>query len=347
MSNYLYPTDKINTQPRLPFYRKRVFYVANLSVIFLCVLLFLLVSLLKEAPESNVVGRIEYRRSSLCVFLRPDTYVTEPKFGFTRLSAQEFFLEINGSTRGYNSETAYSHGVLSGIKREFSSGNITRLTFSFRNLPDNPEITFVPSPPHFAITFNRQYDDKFIVVVDPGHGGIFPGAVGSGGTREKDITLDIALRLRDMFSGNSEVEIVLTRESDMRVSISERIRIAGFWDADFFMSLHANSAPNRQVNQTEVYYAGRRSYNPANIIRNELQRELGDGSGKVRRRGFAVIRNTRNRAGAVLVEMMYLSNPEGERMLNDNECKIRIVRSLYNSIIGIMNRVNGSDPPNR
>jgi len=91
------------------------------------------------------------------------------------------------------------------------------------------------------------------VIVDPGHGGTDPGAIGVGGLREKDVTLRLSkllsARLRAM-----GFEVVSTRETDRSVSLEERTAIAEASKGDVFISLHANSAPRRTVEGIETYY---------------------------------------------------------------------------------------------
>lgn len=83
------------------------------------------------------------------------------------------------------------------------------------------------------------------IVIDPGHGGRDPGSIGR--TRhglEKDLTLDIALRLRDILKKNSRYEIIMTRDKDLYVSLDERRRIANHHAGDLFISIHCNSVSN-------------------------------------------------------------------------------------------------------
>jgi N-acetylmuramoyl-L-alanine amidase len=91
------------------------------------------------------------------------------------------------------------------------------------------------------------------VIVDPGHGGSDPGAIGVGGLREKDVTLRLsemlAVKLREM-----GFRVVATRERDRFVSLEERTAIAEASNGDVFVSLHANAAPRRSVQGIETYY---------------------------------------------------------------------------------------------
>ena len=94
------------------------------------------------------------------------------------------------------------------------------------------------------------------IVLDPGHGGKDVGSVTPDGHYEKDITLDIALRLRDLLKAQQDVEVLLTRDTDERVLLSQRARFANDSKADLFLSIHLNwlePATNRGV---ETFYLG-------------------------------------------------------------------------------------------
>ncbi|MFO7155694.1 MAG: N-acetylmuramoyl-L-alanine amidase [Pseudomonadota bacterium] len=93
------------------------------------------------------------------------------------------------------------------------------------------------------------------VVVDPGHGGEREGAVGPGGTREKDVALEISLRLARILRQLGH-EVILTRESDVSLGLAERTRLANEREADLFVSIHANSAPSARsrVQGVETYF---------------------------------------------------------------------------------------------
>ena len=91
------------------------------------------------------------------------------------------------------------------------------------------------------------------VVLDPGHGGKDPGAVGVGGIREKDVTLTIAKALAADLEQRG-FRVVLTRDGDRAIDLEERTAIAEASGGDLFVSLHANAAPRRSVRGVETYY---------------------------------------------------------------------------------------------
>jgi N-acetylmuramoyl-L-alanine amidase len=91
-------------------------------------------------------------------------------------------------------------------------------------------------------------------VIDPGHGGE-PGATSESGVTEKEITLDVALRLRRLLE-NGPFEVLLTRETDRRVSLDQRVAFANEHKADLFLSIHVNWMEPHTIRALETYYVG-------------------------------------------------------------------------------------------
>ncbi len=134
-------------------------------------------------------------------------------------------------------------------------------------LADSPRLTPVAEPSArfdvpdldrlpIAELFNLQVNT---IVIDPGHGGRDPGALGPAGGQEKDITLDVALRLRDRLARRHGARVLMTRETDVEVALGERVAFANENDADLFVSLHVNSIPDASVAPLETYYFGLRA----------------------------------------------------------------------------------------
>ncbi|UCH92100.1 MAG: N-acetylmuramoyl-L-alanine amidase [Candidatus Aminicenantes bacterium] len=95
-----------------------------------------------------------------------------------------------------------------------------------------------------------------LILIDPGHGGEDPGTRGRLGTEEKDITLDIAMKLRDRLKKYPGYQILMTREKDITLSLNHRIDIAKSCGADLFISIHINYIPDKPINTIETYYFG-------------------------------------------------------------------------------------------
>ncbi len=92
------------------------------------------------------------------------------------------------------------------------------------------------------------------IVLDPGHGGRDPGAIGPRGILEKDIVLSLAKKLARKLRKELAVKVILTRQDDSYVPLEDRTAIANAENADLFISLHTNASPNRRTRGVESYY---------------------------------------------------------------------------------------------
>ncbi len=92
------------------------------------------------------------------------------------------------------------------------------------------------------------------IVIDPGHGGKDPGAIGKGGLKEKDVALDIALRLKKRLLADCKCRVLMTRSTDVFIPLEERTAYANTVDADLFISIHVNSNPRKKANGVETYF---------------------------------------------------------------------------------------------
>ena len=91
------------------------------------------------------------------------------------------------------------------------------------------------------------------IVIDPGHGGHDPGTIGPRGLQEKDLVLDVALRLERLVRQELGTEVLLTRSTDVFIPLEERTAIANQKEADLFVSIHANAARNSSARGIETY----------------------------------------------------------------------------------------------
>ena len=154
-----------------------------------------------------------------------------------------------------------------------------------------------------------------LIIIDPGHGGEDPGALGSH-SKEKDINLSISLLLRDKLR-RSGINIVMTRESDVFVDLDDRCTIANKNKADYFISIHCNSAENNDATGLETYCisSGGKAYELAKVIQKEMIAYLSVRDRGVKFANFYVLRETD--MPAVLIENLFISNPNEEVLLND------------------------------
>lgn len=163
---------------------------------------------------------------------------------------------------------------------------------------------------------------KFIVVIDPGHGGKDPGAVGSGGTREKDVVLQVARKLKSRIDREKGMKAILTRDSDKFIPLRERMDIAHQHKADLFISVHADANPSSRVRGSSVYIL---SENGASSEAARLMAES-ENSYEVKFGGRS-LSNTSDRIASVLLDLS--QNAMIDRSLN-----------LAKGVLGELSKVN-------
>ncbi|MGE5554532.1 MAG: N-acetylmuramoyl-L-alanine amidase [Betaproteobacteria bacterium] len=171
------------------------------------------------------------------------------------------------------------------------------------------------------------------IFLDPGHGGADPGAMGPSGLMEKEVNLDLALRLRQILA-EAGAEVTLSRESDLFVPLHERPRVANSLEADIFISLHANANPKTWESGTETYYHPDRpdSRELAAALEKQLLEALRLRDRSIRpTREFVVIREAS--MPSVLVEVAFLSNPAEERLLADPQFRQNAAAAIAEGIM--------------
>ncbi|MGB9886582.1 MAG: N-acetylmuramoyl-L-alanine amidase [Moorellales bacterium] len=183
------------------------------------------------------------------------------------------------------------------------------------------------------------------VVVDPGHGGVDPGAVGPAGTREKDITLAISLRLRDLLV-KAGASVAMTRETDVdlgtpgkplgarkREDLDRRIALAREHRAEIYLGIQANAFGSRWSGAQTFYDPGSvEGRLLAEAIQAELVRILGNTNRRARPLDLYLLRNLPVPA-AVIVEVGFLSNPQEERLLNDPYYQQKVAVAVYSGVV--------------
>ena len=125
---------------------------------------------------------------------------------------------------------------------------------------------------------------QVVVAIDAGHGGQDPGAIGQGGTREKNVTIAIARKLRTLLNADPMFKGVLTRDGDYFISVMGRSDVARKQNANVLVSIHADAAPNRQAKGASVWVLSNRRANSEMagwLEQHEKQSELLGGAGDV------------------------------------------------------------------
>lgn len=172
-----------------------------------------------------------------------------------------------------------------------------------------------------------------IVVIDPGHGGQDPGAVSNDGVKEKDVVLSVGLELAKLLQKEG-YKVVMTRDADYYITLSDRAQLANNLQADAFISIHVNAAVNSTAKGIETFY----HYTPqdwrSSILAPNLQQALME-SLKSQNRGvkqadFHVVRETT--MPSVLVELGFISNNEDKSMMINPSFPLQTAEALLKGI---------------
>ena len=173
---------------------------------------------------------------------------------------------------------------------------------------------------------------RFTVVIDPGHGGRDPGAVGIGGLQEKVVVNDIAPQVAAILRAQG-VNVVMTRESDIEVDLAPRVQTAERANASVFVSIHANaiSMSRPDVNGLETFYASPAGERFADTVHNTVLRAMGMRDRRVRSARFYVIRRTS--MPAILIETGFVTGAEDAPNLADPAWRERMSEAIAEGIL--------------
>ncbi|MBH8550825.1 N-acetylmuramoyl-L-alanine amidase [Nostocaceae cyanobacterium CENA357] len=177
---------------------------------------------------------------------------------------------------------------------------------------------------------------RVVVMIDPGHGGKDPGAVGIGGTREKDIILPISKRIAQVLQQNG-VQVKMTRDSDYFVSLPGRVNLAEKANADVFISIHANSLGlgRPDVSGLETYYYDS-GLSLARAVHNSILRSVNVKDRGVRRARFYVLR--KSSMPSILVETGYLTGREDIAKLRSSAYQNQMADAIARGILQYLKR---------
>ena len=182
--------------------------------------------------------------------------------------------------------------------------------------------------------------NKFSVVLDPGHGGPDPGAIGIGGIRETDVVLEVSKIVKKLLSEKG-VKVMLTRKNDIDLDLPPRVSFANNTGADIFVSIHANASrgKRRDINGLETFYfRGWRGRLLAKRIQKQILKvSPGSPDRGVKQGRFYVIKNTR--MPAVLVEIGFLTGRLDARRLEKTTHRKRLAYAITKGILEYLLKV--------
>jgi N-acetylmuramoyl-L-alanine amidase len=246
--------------------------------------------------------------------------------------------------------------------------------------PERKHVQGNPSDGPKPISSARE--SRWHVIIDAGHGGKDPGATGPSGLVEKDVVLDIAIRLRDLMRRELPWRVTLTRDTDVFIPLEERTAIANSAGADLFVSIHANAAERSEAHGIETYFldlasdeqsmrvAARENATPLSKV-NDLQHILRDLLMTSKRNESSLLAGSVQRAmvqappagknsrdlgvkhapflvlmgaemPAILIEAGFISHPVEERRLADPKHRAQVARAIFEGIKDYLVTTNGS-----
>ncbi|HBE80708.1 MAG TPA: hypothetical protein DDW65_23420 [Firmicutes bacterium] len=199
----------------------------------------------------------------------------------------------------------------------------------------NYKLEYSTDRKQMTIHFNHSPVIGKTIVIDPGHGGIDNGAVGRQ-IREKDVNLEIAMRLKDLLEAVG-ADVILTRTDDYFVGLYERPYLANNLGAALFISVHTNNHPDLTVHGIEVFhFPGREtSQMLAQDILAKITQYTGLAGLGVKQDNFVVIREAQ--MPSILVEVGFLSNFQEESIIKTPEFKDNAAMGIYQGILDYCN----------
>lgn len=193
-----------------------------------------------------------------------------------------------------------------------------------RPTPVNPELRLPRS-------LSTVPNGRRVVVIDPGHGGPDPGAIGIGGLRETDIVLDIGQQVTNLLEQQG-ITVVLTRNGEYDLGLEPRVQMAERANATIFVSIHANAMPaNRtDISGIETYYydSGKQL---AQVIHQTILEDTGARDRRIRQARFYVIRRTT--MPAVLVEVGFVTGVDDAAQLSTPAYRSRMAAAIARGIL--------------
>jgi N-acetylmuramoyl-L-alanine amidase len=208
------------------------------------------------------------------------------------------------------------------------------------------------------------------IVIDAGHGGHDSGTLGVDGIQEKDVVLDVALRVGKLLHERLGAEIIYTRSDDTFIPLETRTAIANKAQADLFLSIHANSSPDPTARGVEVYYlavSGASIHQLSDLVKKITLKDkiaesrefaadvegslfggLTKGNAGLKDRGvkkapFVVLIGAN--MPSILAEISFVTNAKDAEQLREPDYRQRVAESLYAGVAKYENSLAGAKPP--
>lgn len=179
---------------------------------------------------------------------------------------------------------------------------------------------------------NFKVKNNYIVVLDAGHGGEELGAKSPNGFLEKNINLSICNHINNFFKNIDKVDIKNTRVNDIKIDLSDRVKLCSFLGGDAFVSIHQNAFDNEKVNGIESYYYFKENYSKelSEVIHKNLIQETNAFDRGIKNSNFVVLRE--NIVPCVLIECGFITNNDEFNKLLDDKYQKSISLAIFKGI---------------
>ena len=262
------------------------------------------------------LGKPNKGNTRLVIEFKEKTYLTPLNWRMIALDENRWRIKL------FNTRYSFKKISEGSVKQEIRNGNAKQnFLYSNKRVPDYLQLPNVKQ-------------NKFSVVLDPGHGGPDPGAIGIGGLRETDVVLEVSEIVKKLLSEKG-VKVWLTRKNEVDLDLPPRVSFANRKNADIFVSIHANASrgKRRDINGLETfYYRGWRGRSLAKRIQKQILKvSPGSPDRGVKQGRFYVIKNTS--MPAVLVEIGFLTGKLDARRLEKTSHRKRIAYAIAKGIL--------------
>lgn len=167
------------------------------------------------------------------------------------------------------------------------------------------------------------------ILVDPGHGGLDPGAI-SGGVQEKDVVLNVSTLLKSKLEALG-ADVAMTRHLDETLTLQQRLDASNQLCPDVFVAIHGNSVARQHIRGIETYYYDSRDQKLADVFLDTLSSELHEQAKWSRARSLFVLDG--NNVPATLVEIGYLTNNRTRALLKTAAYQDKVASALASSLV--------------
>ncbi|MDA9704194.1 N-acetylmuramoyl-L-alanine amidase [Prochlorococcus sp. AH-736-L19] len=267
------------------------------------------------------LGKPNKGYTRLVIEFKEKTYLTPLNWRMIALDENRWRIKL------FNTRYSFKKISEGSVKQEIRNVNAKQsLLYTNKRVPDYLQLPNVKQ-------------NKFSVVLDPGHGGPDPGAIGIGGLRETDVVLEVSEIVKKLLSEKG-VKVWLTRKNEVDLDLPPRVSFANRKNADIFVSIHANASrgKRRDINGLETfYYRGWRGRLLAKRIQKQILKvSPGSPDRGVKQGRFYVIKNTS--MPAVLVEIGFLTGKLDARRLEKSSHRKRIAYAIAKGILEYLSK---------